>query len=342
MIGMSKPKPIKVKISDSLLGKSNILFRQTPGFLGKWENITCVNSDFDGPVDWWVVLHASALDQPQSSLCDPNNIVFVTMEPAVWGRPDQFLSQFPVVISADKSISSANLYNFNGHTWWSGLNIDGNNPIGVSLEPGKDFDFYLTQDPPVKKNLISLISSGKRQFPGHKKRMDFIDKLNSSWLSNYIDFFGFDSNPISDKSLGLYDYKYHICLENSRERNYWTEKLADPFLNFCYPIYYGCPNISDYFDHRSMATFDVNDFNNFLSLVERILEEDRWTNSVDRIIHSRKKVLFDFNLFNIINKICASPASNFQNCTLQPMRSFKRDRSFVSRARHMLRRNFIL
>ena len=56
-----------------------------------------------------------------------------------------------------------------------------------------------------------------------------------------------DINPIEDKFDALIGYKYHLALENSVIPDYWTEKLADSLLAWCKPIYYGCPNINDYF-----------------------------------------------------------------------------------------------
>tara|TARA_A100001201_G_scaffold3086_1_gene7316 strand:+ start:2281 stop:3060 length:780 start_codon:yes stop_codon:yes gene_type:complete len=50
-------------------------------------------------------------------------------------------------------------------------------------------------------------------------------------------------------------YNYHIAMENSRHENYFTEKLIDCFLTKTIPIYYGCPNISDYFDLNGFYTF---------------------------------------------------------------------------------------
>jgi hypothetical protein len=47
----------------------------------------------------------------------------------------------------------------------------------------------------------------------------------------------------------LFDgYQYSIVIENSREINYFSEKLLDCLLTYTVPIYFGCPNIQDFFD----------------------------------------------------------------------------------------------
>lgn len=46
----------------------------------------------------------------------------------------------------------------------------------------------------------------------------------------------------------FHDAQFHLTIENSRQVNYFSEKLCDALMTYTIPIYYGCPNISDYFD----------------------------------------------------------------------------------------------
>ena len=63
----------------------------------------------------------------------------------------------------------------------------------------------------------------------------------------------------------LYDAMFHIAIENNRSVNYFTEKLIDCIVSKTIPIYYGCTNISDYFDTRGFIiiknTQDINRIN---------------------------------------------------------------------------------
>ena len=54
----------------------------------------------------------------------------------------------------------------------------------------------------------------------------------------------------------LMEHMFHIAVENSQLENYFTEKVMDCFLTKTVPIYFGCPNISDYFNTDGM--FVVN------------------------------------------------------------------------------------
>ncbi len=47
---------------------------------------------------------------------------------------------------------------------------------------------------------------------------------------------------------GLAPYRYSVVIENVQERDYFSEKLIDAILCKTVPIYWGCPNIGDYFD----------------------------------------------------------------------------------------------
>jgi hypothetical protein len=50
----------------------------------------------------------------------------------------------------------------------------------------------------------------------------------------------------------LFQDQFHIAFENCREKNYFTEKLMDCFITKTIPIYYGCPNIEEFFDIEGM------------------------------------------------------------------------------------------
>jgi hypothetical protein len=41
---------------------------------------------------------------------------------------------------------------------------------------------------------------------------------------------------------------FSICIENSNNSGYHTEKIIDAFLSKTIPIYWGCSNIGDFYD----------------------------------------------------------------------------------------------
>ena len=49
---------------------------------------------------------------------------------------------------------------------------------------------------------------------------------------------------------------FSIAIENSRNGCYFTEKILDCFTTRTVPIYWGCPDIGDYFDMNVIITFN--------------------------------------------------------------------------------------
>jgi hypothetical protein len=52
----------------------------------------------------------------------------------------------------------------------------------------------------------------------------------------------------NDDKINLFDSMYSVSVESSQETNYFSEKLVDCLITKTIPIYWGCPNISDFFD----------------------------------------------------------------------------------------------
>jgi len=62
-------------------------------------------------------------------------------------------------------------------------------------------------------------------------------------LTNY------GNNPLLSNKNELFDeFQFALVIENSKETNYFTEKIMDCLLTKTLPIYWGCPNISEFFD----------------------------------------------------------------------------------------------
>jgi hypothetical protein len=68
-------------------------------------------------------------------------------------------------------------------------------------------------------------------------------------------------NPfIKDSKLDLFtEFQFSITIENSRQENYFTEKLLDCLLTKTIPIYYGCPNIGEFFNTRGWILLETTD-----------------------------------------------------------------------------------
>ena len=103
----------------------------------------------------------------------------------------------------------------------------------------------------------------------------------------------------------LIDYKYTICIENCSKKNYFTEKITDAFLCWTIPIYFGCPNISDYFPIDSFYIINPND-NNCLENIINIINKPITDKQLNALEESRNLVLNKYNIWNTIENILIS------------------------------------
>lgn len=101
-----------------------------------------------------------------------------------------------------------------------------------------------------KTHLLSLIASKKKNLEGHKLRHTIVDYIRDNNFE--ADIMGRGYKAFEHKEDGLAPYFYSIVIENNQESNYFTEKLIDCFLCETVPIYWGAPNIENFFDPRGM------------------------------------------------------------------------------------------
>ncbi len=103
-----------------------------------------------------------------------------------------------------------------------------------------------------KEKLISLICSKKNFTAGHKLRHEVKPKLGKKYL---IDYWGREYREFENQSTPLEKYYFSIAISNCRAKNYFTEKIIDCFLVGTLPIYWGAPNIGEYFNREGIITF---------------------------------------------------------------------------------------
>lgn len=98
----------------------------------------------------------------------------------------------------------------------------------------------------AKTQTCSLIASAKKDTTGHKLRHAIVDQVRVRGLD--VDVMGGGYAPFKDKADGLVPYRYSVVIENMREQNYFSEKLLDAVFCGTIPIYWGCPNLSEFLD----------------------------------------------------------------------------------------------
>lgn len=300
-------KKIVVKISTPDSDSSFPILRQLSGNNIFNDFIFEVNSDIS-ECDYWFVYEN--LSKQEHCKCNPANVVLYTGEPPTMKYYNhEFLSQFGKVISCHMKIGHRNaVFSFTPLLWLVGVRFDRVNKkwINTGFMTYKDFEsFDYTYQ---KTKQLSVMSSRKGFTAGHRNRVKFIDQLKER-LGDKVDVFGRGYNEIEDKFDALRDYRYSLVIENSRCTHYWTEKLSDAFLSNCFPLYYGCPNIYDYFDRDSLIEIDIH-ASTAIDQIERIIRNDYDIQFRDKLEEAKMLVLNKYNLFNQIVEVVENSREN--------------------------------
>lgn len=98
-----------------------------------------------------------------------------------------------------------------------------------------------------KTKPISIIVSEKTGAPGHLLRREVVKRLKEEGVD--VDVYGRGVNPVESKFEALAPYRASIVIESIFMEGYFSEKLIDCLSVGTIPIYWGCPNIRDYFDN---------------------------------------------------------------------------------------------
>ncbi len=250
--------------------------RQTPNSSGIWENLEgTTNLD---EADY--IVHLGDL----TNHSNPEKVLQFRREP-------DFIMPFRA-LSGAKSIfdySSPEKYHFT--SWW---NVEGDYDDFVKLDyPGFD-----------KAEKCSTVSSPKWQ---HRNK--FLNELANS-TPYQIDMFG--PPPMEQvfgklyrplhriwKNNALEAYDYSIAMENSAQPNYWTEKISDCYLTWTMPIYWGCPNIHEFFPEESYKILDINDPTCIKDIMEQPIEEKQ----IEAMREARDLVLNKYSIWPTIKRL---------------------------------------
>lgn len=244
--------------------------KQTPNNSGTWDDLVGVTDINEA--DYYIVLEGYNGNLPQ------DKTIFIKREPNFIRT---YKTNYKHVIDWDETNC--------GITWWV----------------NKSYDEFKAMPYPDKTKDISCVVSSK-----HAHRANYVRSLfngnspidlygrghdKSYYGENYKGSLDYDGNC---KLRGLVDYKFSVVLENSQQKNYFTEKLADAFLSWSVPLYWGCPNIIDFFPESSYHLIDTNHPNP----IDQINELINKPVDIEALGKARDVILDEFNIWEVINK----------------------------------------
>jgi len=261
-----------------------------PGGVPRWGNCEFIFDRHCRDYDWLVVYDdLPSVRGERHSLweeelaCPRENTLLTTYEPStikVYGS--RFLSQFGWVLTSQEPWVIRHpgaIFHQPAMVWYYAFS-----------QPRGSYDAIARHVPLKKTHEFSAICSAKRQRNTlHRQRHDFVMALKQRMPE--MELFGRGIRPIEDKADALDHYKYHLAIENFSGPHHWTEKLADPFLGACMPVYYGCPNAEDYFPAESFLRINIFNLDESLETIRRAFRDRLYEKHLNAILESRRRVV---------------------------------------------------
>ncbi len=289
---------IKNKIKIISRGSSNkeesLFKKQTMYNSGELNNCIFTFDASNSKYDWLVVIDDLPKVLPNRTevlKCPKENTILVTTEPSnITKYGKKFASQFQYLITNqdEKSLPHFNATRSQtGNVWFY----------------GKRLDEIIEVKNPTKTKKISTVCSNKQQgHTIHKLRYEFTKIMEEQIFE--LDRFGRGFKWIETKAEAIDDYEFHVAIENQYAPNVWTEKLADAFLGYAVPIYYGCPNVFDYFPEDSIILIDIYDIDGSIKKIKEIISiPGEYERRLPAIREARRRVIEEYNLLSMIDKI---------------------------------------
>jgi hypothetical protein len=89
---------------------------------------------------------------------------------------------------------------------------------------------------------------------------------------SHIPFYLKTSPQVFGKRICFDNSMFHVCVENVKHNNWYTEKIGEAFCTKTIPIYWGCPNIGDHYDERGIITFNTKE--ELLNIINNLTPDD--------------------------------------------------------------------
>ncbi len=293
----------------------------TPQRSSQWGDCRFVIDQEIETCDYWMVIDGLLL--PESTLCPPENVFLFTGEPpSIRHYSRRFLGQFASVFTCQRQIRHPQaVYGPPPLPWYVNLT----------------YDDVITR-PIVKTDSLMMMTSNKQMTAGHKQRYQFARRLKA-YFGDQIQLSGRGIQDVDDKWTVLAPCRYAVAVENSRNLDYFSEKLTDCFLTETFPFYDGCPNISQYFPEAAMQTIDIDDFQGTVAAIERVLSDPlHYERHLAALRQAKAVYLQRYSLFALLSRP-ALPQQHTprRRVTLEPERRHFLPTGWRSRTKSVLR-----
>lgn len=259
------------------------LLEQTPSSKGIWKDIEFRFNSVQ-PSDYVVILNNPEKDTTVT--CPPDHVWAIMQEP-----PTEFFEKkhrgdpsYARIYTSDVKLTGPKYFHSHPALPW---------------HINRPYDFLKSLGAPAKAREISWITSSLTSLKGHRDRLAFLATMREKIE---FDLFGRGFYPVDDKWLAIAPYQYSLAIENFSNPFYWSEKIADCFLAWTMPIYYGCTRITEYFPAESMVMINIHNPKEALDQIQEAVRTQRWRKNLDAIYFAREQVLEHYQFFPFISE----------------------------------------
>ena len=198
----------------------------------------------------------------QAEGTDPSRRILAVTEPSTWlglseERLEEISSFYPTrILGWHEALKGLKQYVFwNATTKWVGDDVPREKKFGVSgfisnkmRKGGQGYELRYEV----------ILNQGEIKVPS------LIYNFTGMWQGEKLEY------PVPKKDIGM-GHMFHLAIENVCEPGNFTEKLIDCFASRVVPLYYGAPDIGDFFDTTGIIVLDPK---RWLTQINCLTEQD--------------------------------------------------------------------
>jgi len=264
---------------------------QTPEERVIWKNLQGVNTTSEA--NYYIILER--IPKQLKVQTDYSKVIYFQAEPSFIHAPEEKT----ILPKKDKFFAHFDYKNFHQPTtWWSRI------------------PFKKLENLPYKKNKqLSCIMTTKtmKRIPGYAKRLNFLEKFIKKY-GDYIEVYGRGTEnkthsaykgPLNYNKFcnagAFVDYRHTFICENCTEKGHFTERVNDCILNWSIPIYWGAPNIYDYYPKEALYTIDIekDSIDKLYEISQRAITQ----RNINALRKARQLILYKYNIWETIYQV---------------------------------------
>lgn len=159
-----------------------------------------------------------------------------------------------------------------------------------------------------KKYQVSHLAGKLNKTYGHSLRHELLVRKDEIEIDKVFHHTYGNRYDIEDARIGKVDVfaqsQFGVAIENTNHRGYFTEKILDLFLLKTIPVYWGCSNISDFFNpYGIFECSNVDDMVYTLNSFDETTYENYQEAIEENYQTALKYVDYEQNIVNYITKV---------------------------------------